>query len=235
METQETYSIEGGKQTTIVHQKKYDELPLKGINIIGKIDSPLKYLEKNYICAEPGTFITVNQDELMISLFMWSSNPYTGSSVIGELKLSQKFNSWMINEGKPWECKQLSEFIKMNRNAFEDRSTALTLISELANIRVKSDKEIEKADNNRGDYKAMIVQKIIETNIPKSFQLKIPVFDQQDPITFEVEVYINPQNFSVTLISPDAADIIDQHGEKILNDVVSKLKELRSDIPIIEI
>lgn len=242
MENQEVYHIMGANSThTIIHQNKHVEKPLKGVSIIGgNIDSVKRFIEKNheqFSIKSDDYHIEVNREARCINLYFNERNPYEDgeSQVNGKLKLSHEIAEWQINTGQAWDHKTLSEFIKMRRSYFADRTTAMKLSSELANIKIKTEKEFEKSDNNRGDYKAVLAQKVIESNIPESFTLNIPVFKGYPKVSINVELYVNPNTFNVTLVSPEVEDFISETADEIINDNIDLIGEMAPTIPIIEV
>lgn len=70
-----------------------------------------------------------------------------GDAFEGVLKMHPELEKWQINKAKAYDNMSLSHFIKMNRHFFEDKDTAMKLVSELQGIRVKVDKEFEHSDN----------------------------------------------------------------------------------------
>lgn len=234
MDNKEVFQINGGTNE-VIHRNAFEIRPPKEIEISGDIYAPLNWLVKNQIPNNQDAVVLVDTDDRMISLKYNMSNPYGNSVVAGNLKISEKFKEWEINTGKSYDAKFLSEFIKMHRSHFTDKSEAMRLSSELANIKVKVDKEIEKSDNNRGDFRAVLAQKVIESNIPHGFKLNIPLFEGHKKVEFNVEIYINPTNYSVSMISPDAEDYVAESAGDIIDSVVARIVEIRPDMPIINL
>ena len=234
MEPKEVFQINEGV-SEIIHRNAYEIKPPIGIEISGDIYAPLSWLQKNKIQNNQDAVVLVGADDRLIILKYNMSNPCGNIVVAGRLKISEKFIEWEINTGKSYDAKYLSEFIKMHRSNFTDKSEAMRLSSELANIKVKVDKEIEKSDNNRGDYRVVLAQKVIESNIPQGFKLNIPLFEGHKKVEFNVEIYINPTNYSVSLISPDAEDYVTENAGDIIDSVVARIVEIRADIPIINL
>lgn len=234
MDNKEVFQINGG-MNEIIHRNAFEIKPIKEIEISGDIYAPLNWLVKNQIPNNQDAVVLVDVVDMLILLKYNMRNPYGSSTITGKLKISKKFLEWEINTGKSFDAKYLSEFIKMHRSHFTDKSEAMRLSSELSNIRVKVDKEIEKADNNRGDYRAVLAQKVIDSNIPHGFKLNIPLFQGHKNVEFNVEIYINPTNFSVSLISPDAEDYIAESSGDIIGTVVARIVEIQPDMPIINL
>jgi len=217
---------------TILHGSAPAPVNFSRVQINGHIDSAGNYLEKRSPNLQ-NTHIEIDRDNMIIQLI--ESPQFRDSSivVIGSLTLSEDFKKWSINSGEGCTAKQLSEFIKMNRASFVDKSIAMKLSKELQEIKIKTEKELEKTDNNRGDYKVVIAQKIISNNIPESFKLSVPIFKGTPAVDFEVEIYISPDSFNCSLISPEANDIVAQVRNQIIDDEKNRI-ETMSDILIIE-
>jgi len=249
METQEVYNIEKGvKEVVITHKKGLDEFsPLK-INISGNIDSARKWLEKRHVKEDEivhideyglvndnDSHLLIDRDKMYVSLFFNEDDPYHSGLVNGSLKMHEDCEKWKINSGESWDHKELSEFIKMNRSCFINRTDAMKLSSALANVKIKADNEYEKSDDNRGTVKTMIAQNIIESNIPKSFTLNVPIFKGEGKTSFEVEVYVSPSNYSVTLVSPDVNDIISDTKNNIIDAEIKSIETIAPGLAIIEV
>lgn len=223
-----------GDTAIILHGKALDPKPPQPVQITGNIDSVARYLliRKSEI-SQKSCHIVVNRNDMRIMLVV-NENDHYQDRITGGLELHGDFKKWQINTGESWTPKQLSEFIKMNRSCFADKETAMKLSKELQEIKVKSDKEIEKSDNNRGDYKVMIAQKIIKSNIPEKFNLEVPIFKGVEKKTFEVEIYISPDTFSCSLISPDVNDIVHAYRDSIIDQQLVVIGSETPDIVIIE-
>ena len=236
MENQEVYKIEPGvKEIEITHRKGLDaEAPLL-IDITGNIDSVFNWLNKRTeINDKRDSHIIVNRDEMSILLVFNETDPHYQGMVKGQLTYHPDFEKWKINEGKGWNHDELAEFIKMNRSCFKSKNDAMKLSGELKNLKIKVDKEVEASNDNRGNVKVLAAQTVIDSSIPKSFLLNVPVFKGQDKQEFEVEVYVNPNNFQVTLVSPDANDIKDAVRDNIINEEIEKIEQIAPNIPIIK-
>jgi hypothetical protein len=63
----------------------------------------------------------------------------------------------------------------------------------------------------------------------------VPIFKGTAKTTFEVEVYVNPGNYSVTFVSPDANDIVSGIKNKIIDDEVKAIEKIAPELVIIEV
>lgn len=245
MENKEVYQIERGvKEVVITHKNALDEQKPLQVNIAGNIDSVARWLEKRIPKGAESWFphsvdfvdshVIINREELKITLIFNENDPLNFGKVAGVLKFNPDLLKWKINTGEELDHKSLSEFIKMNRSCFLSKSDAMKLSADLANLKVKVDKEFEKSSDNRGSVKHLFAQSVIEMNIPKTFKLSVPVFKGMPKSTFEVEIYVNPNNYMVSLISPEANDIVSDLSNDTINEQKNLIKEILPELVIIE-
>lgn len=239
MENQEVYNISGDvKEVVITHKKGFDETKPIPVTVAGNIDSVSSWLVKRYsppfksisLIDTETAYVLVNRDKMSITLVFNESDPYFRGTVVGTLTKHPDFDKWEINTGHEWDNKGLAEFIKMNRSCFESKGDAMKISSELSSLKVKVDHEVEKANDNRGNVRQMISQKVIEMNIPKLFKLRVPIFKGQPAKLFEVEIYVNPNNYMVSLISPEANDIIATVRDSVIDE---QKKEIEKICPVV--
>jgi hypothetical protein len=152
----------------------------------------------------------------------------------GVLKLHPELEAWQINKGKKYTNMEMSDFIKMNRHYFENKDAAMRLVSELRNLKVKTEREAEHSDDKRGDYKIMASQKVIDSNIPDSFILKLPVFVGTEPVSVAVEIEVSAHDFGCNLISPDLKQIIDQETKAIIDAELAAIRALYPELRIFQ-
>ena len=208
--------------------------PVK-LEISGIINSPTRFLEKRIDTIEQKKcHILVNRDKMKIALVLDETNHFKGL-VVGALEKHPDFDKWRINQGAEWNTKELSEFIKMNRTCFPSKETAMKLSSELQNLRVKTDKELDRSDDNRGSYRVAIVQKVIDSSIPDFFTIKVPIFKGQPAKEIQIEIYVNPETFNVGLVSPEANDIIELIKNSAIDDELEAIQDIAPEIIQIEV
>lgn len=201
--------------------------------IKGAIDSPFRWLEKRLPEIDQKTcYVIVDRESKVIILQVDESSEY-GSLIQGSLKLSPELETFGINTGRYITHYEMAELLKMNRSLFENKQVAMNLVTDLQNFKAKVDKQIEDTDNRRGD-KRFLLNQAVQSNLPEAFNLKIPIFRGQKPQTVSVEVYINASDFTCSLISAEANDIINETRDEIMDDVIDKIGKVAPDIVIIE-
>lgn len=226
--------IPSGCGEIIIREGKAVELkePVK-VNISGTIDAPARWLETRFDCLKEKTcYVIVNRERLSVSLQCNENNHY-GSHITGQLEISPEIKKFRINEGHYITNFEMSELIKMNRAHFENKTVAMKLVTELQNFKAKVDKDIEQSNNNRGDRRLLINQ-AVQHNLPEAFNLHLPIFKGTGKQTIQVEVYVNPSDFTCTLVSPEANDLIEEMRDREIDAVLERIQKRCPDIVIIE-
>lgn len=226
-------NIEDGKDMVI---RFGDALPLKEpkyVSIHGTIDAPARWVEKrkdDIVSAD--AHILVDRDHMTITLNTDENNFYS-DQIVGTLTLSTEMQEFGINTGEYMSCFDMADRIKQLRTYFETQQEAMKLVTELRSFKAKIDKELELSDDKRGNQTIMRAQ-TVESNLPKSFKVNMPIFKGTEKRTFEVEVEINPNDLSCTLVSPDAHDIVVQERDSQMDGVLVRIAEAAPNIVIIE-
>lgn len=226
-------NIEDGKDMVI---RFGDALPLKEPNYVsihGTIDAPARWVEKrkdDIVSAD--AHILVDRDNMTITLNTDENNFYS-DQIVGTLTLSTEMQEFGINTGEYMSCFDMADRIKQLRTYFETQQEAMKLVTELRSFKAKIDKELELSDDKRGNQKIMRAQ-TVESNLPKSFKVNMPIFKGTEKRTFEVEVEINPNDLSCTLVSPDAHDIVVQERDNQMDAVLGRIGDAAPNIVIIE-
>ena len=230
-----TVKVDGETKELVIRQG--DALPLKErhkVQLSGTLPTPLTYLIRRVNQIDQlKAHLEFSLEGMNMKLTIEEENQ-DGAVVSGSLSLDPKFKLFGINKGNYQTPFQLAELIKMNRGCFENHSVAMDLVTQLKKFKAKIDKEVEKADDNRGNKKLLIDQ-IVTSNIPEAFQLNIPIFKGEKKQVFEVEVYFNSEDLTCTLISPQANDLIEAQKAAIFGDVLKEIETIAPSLVIVEI
>ena len=226
-------NTEESKETVI---RFGDALPLKepkAVRISGTIDAPGRWVEKrkdDIVSAD--AHVLVDRDRMTITLNTDENSAYM-DQIVGTLTLSTEMQEFGINTGEYMSCFDMADRIKQLRTYFETQQEAMKLVTELRSFKAKIDKELELSDDKRGNQTILRAQ-TVESNLPKSFKVNMPIFKGTEKRTFEVEVEINPNDLSCTLVSPDAHDIVVQERDSQMDGVLVRIAEAAPNIVIIE-
>lgn len=222
-------------ETKVVEIRQGEALPLqepKSLLITGYIDSIYNFLSvRQDTIEQKKCHIIVDKEGFAILLNIDECNHYTGK-VQGQLKHTEIWKKFGINSGKEWTTHELADFIKMHRAFFEKPSDAAALVTDLRKFKAKVDQQIESSDDKRGNVNQLRHQ-IVDSNIPESFKVDIPIFKGQPAETLELEVYINADSFECSLISADAQERIHRTTDGIIDEQIDKIKEVCPEIVII--
>ena len=226
-------NTEESKETVI---RFGDAIPLKepkAVSISGTIDAPARWVEKrkdDIVSAD--AHVLVDRDRMTITLNTDENSAYM-DQIVGTLTLSTEMQEFGINTGEYMNCFDMADRIKQLRTYFETQQEAMKLVTELRSFKAKIDKELELSDDKRGNQTILRAQ-TVESNLPKSFKVNMPIFKGTEKRTFEVEVEINPNDLSCTLVSPDAHDIVVQERDSQMDGVLVRIAEAAPNIVIIE-
>ena len=207
--------------------------PLKVI-INGVIDVPLKWIEKKMPTMNMiDCHIEINREAGEISLIVNEKSPYC-DVISGKLEYHPDFLKFGINSGEQTTSLELAEKIKMWRSCFKDKETAMKLVKNLRNFTAKVNKELEAFKDDRANY-ALKKSQIVETNLPESFILIVPVFKGQAKETLEVEINIDADKLTCSLISPSVNDYIAEFKDKIIDQQIEAIKLIAPELAITEV
>ena len=232
------------KEEFIIREvNEVNELPVlepEKVNINGTIGSIFSFLEKRWNCNgqidHEHTHIIVNRDNLSMTLVANETDKRNKMVVAGKLQLSRQFSAFHINDGVAWEPIALSQFIKMNRAYFADRDTNMKLVSMFKSFKAKVNTDYERDRKENGSYTDNFSQ-IVNSNMPESFTVALPVFKGTPPQTIEVETFatIDGRDVTVQLISPGAQQIVEETRDAIIDEQIAAIREIAPEIPFIEV
>lgn len=173
--------------------------------INGTIEAPFRWLEKRVeLINQKSANIIVNRDKMGLILTIDETNYYQ-TEISGVLQPSKEVLEFGINTDKKWEPIKLSQFFKMHRAFFKDKSENMMLVSTLKNFKAKVNQDIERSKEENGS-KTDNYSQVVDSNLPKSFKLNIPLFKGFQCEEIEVEIYadVDGREVSLSLVSAGA-------------------------------
>jgi hypothetical protein len=235
---------ENGKTELIIREvKDANELPVKApikIKIIGTIGAPLEFLKRRMDqpdqINQKRCHILVDREKISIDLITNEDNEYQKGEVMGILEFYPKFEEFGINGEKTWTPTKLGLFFKMNRAFFTTKEENMKLVTELMNFTATVNNSIARSASESGDRTDKFEQ-VVNSNLPKSFNLKIPIFKGMPAETIEVETFaqVNGREVSFVLLSPGAQATLEDVRDKAIDEQLKQIREICQDIAIIEI
>lgn len=204
----------------------------------GVIGVPFEYLLKRVTTGQftqERSHILVNREDIRLTLIINEHDEYTSGSIEGSLDFHPAFLDFGINTGKVWTPTELGLFFKMNRAFFPDRATNMKLVTDLMNFKATVDNKIERSVKESGDRTDNFAQ-VVNSNLPASFTLNIPIFKGMQSETLEVETFaqVNGREVAFTLLSPGAKETLEDIRDKVIDHELELIKGIAPDIAIIE-
>jgi len=204
--------------------------------ISGTIDAPFRWLEKRVeLINQKSANIIVNRDKMGLALTIDETNYYQ-TKIGGILQPSKEMYEFGINTDKKWEPIKLSQFFKMHRAFFKDKSENMMLVSTLKNFKAKVNQDIERSKEENGS-KVDNYSQVVDSNLPKSFKLNIPLFKGFACEEIEVEIYadVDGRDVSLSLVSAGANEAIEEYKNKVIDEQLKHIRLIAPDIVIIEV
>lgn len=168
------------------------------------------------------TLVTVDKEALSILLQLDPESQY-GTEVTAKLSYTPELEQFCINKNRLFNREELIKLIRFNKIWFANPDEHDKLLKAYQAFSATVNANIGKTSDTRGNVDNSY-KKTVETNVPDSFVLNIPIFKGQDKRRFRVEIAIDSTDASTKFWfeSVELNDIIQVESETILK------KELES-------
>jgi hypothetical protein len=191
--------------------------PPNKIVIIGDIASVKSFIDKRKLVkseaasAEPGTtlemckvdkyscnlqmihtdlaIITTDKKAKTIKLEVDPQDAF-GVTVTGILEDSEEIKQFCINQNKMFNREELVKLLRFARMQFSNVDVHDTVLKAYQKFNVQAHVQLQQENDTRGN-RTNNLQKTVETNLPDSFVLNIPIFKGQQNETFRVDICID--------------------------------------------
>ena len=112
----------------------------------------------------------------------------------------------------------------------------MILVSTLKNFTAKANQEIQKLQDPSGS-RADVFRQQVESNLPKSFSVKIAVFKgtPKEVIDVEFDHHMIDGNVYLQLISPGANEAVESYRDTCIDQVLDKIRDIAPEIAILEV
>ena len=191
MENELNLTVSNGTQEiTIRHAKGLDAVePLK-VSLTGVITSPLDFVRTRKGTIDLNTAVViVNKQQKFIKLECDPSDRYA-TVVVGKLEVSEGVNLFQINTSKTFTRDQLIQLIRFNRRFFANRDEQEKFLSAVSKFAVNANVQGKQESDTRGNRVAHL-DKVVNTNVPETIALFMPLFQGENPVKFVVDVCID--------------------------------------------
>lgn len=221
-----------------------DKLPIqepKQVTISGQITAVFAFLEKRWKAADnqidhSRTHILVDRDNVKMSLVVNETDARNAKLITGKAELSRQYKSFGINTDKEWDPYDLGQFFRINRTYFANVTENMDLVNILKSFKATILSNVEREIKDNGSV-TDVYKKVVDSNLPESFDVSIPIFKSTDPEKIKIDIiaHVSGRDVTLCLISADAAAIVEDVRDKLIDDQLDKIKELAPEIPIIEV
>lgn len=226
--------VENGVKELVIRHGEALQLkePVK-VAITGNIDALGRYLTKRKDeLKEVNCFIEITRDENKMTLIVDEHSAYS-DKITGALEISKEVKMFSLNTGEQYTSFELADFIRMNRSYFQKPDEATRLVMALRSFKAKVNQEIESSDDKRGN-RDIVRRQAVESNLPESFKIEIPIFKGLKKCVVEVEVDIDADNLNCSLVSPMANELMQTLTDDLINDEIKIIENLMPGLLIVE-
>ena len=205
--------------------KVYDPIPLR---IQGQITAPREFydtrkIQGGYFNAH-NTHITVNRDKGEIVLKHNESDNFF-NQITGTLSPSTEYETLGINKDAPKSPQELATLLKRNRFLFADKQEGMKIISDLMAFKGSVKSDVEAVRDDRGNRKNS-VQVAVESNVPLSFMLTLPLFKGGEKQRLKVDILLEAKGHIVDcyLESIEAIEAMQERRSEVIDEQLSAFK-----------
>lgn len=209
----------------------------ESIDVAGVISTPLEWLKKRVgTIDQKQANILVDREAMTIILTVNERDFYNKAKIKGAVEFSEVFAKFGINDPAcGWEPAKLGQFLRLNRCLFEDKASCIQLVSILKNFTAKCQSEIQKMRDPSGSV-AEVYRNNVESNLPQSFVVSMPIFKGTAKETIEVEFdhYLRDSSVMLQLVSPGANEVTESYRDRIIDSTLAEIREVAPEIAILE-
>jgi hypothetical protein len=217
------------RQVTILEgtaPAQYNNLP---VDILGNIDAPSRFIEgRKADFQESRRHCKVSKTDGVITLILNEQSVVDKYIVQGKIEISKKFKSLGINNDKQgYSPEELANKLKLLRSLFVSNLEHSSICNILRDLKAKINADIEKANDRKGNVTENF-KVALESNMPDSITLKIPLLEGEEPISISVNVILELDGGSMIkcfLESIDASELIETQFEERVNQEIEKIKD----------
>jgi hypothetical protein len=216
------------KQVIILEGKVPEQHNNQPVNILGNIDAPSRFIEgRKEDFADSRKHCKVSKTDGIITLILNEQSVVDKYVVQGKIEVAKKFTSLGINNDKiSYEPEELANKLKLLRSMFVSNIEHSNICSTLRNLKAKINSQIENLNDRKGNVTENFKQ-TVNSNMPDSIKLKLPLLEGEEPIEIEVNVILEANGGSgilCSLESIDAAELIETQFAERVNQEVEKIK-----------
>lgn len=231
-ELQENFTIENGVKEVIIRRgETIDPKDPIALKVDGLLRNPFQYLDaRRHLLDKDKCHLIVNNHEGSLKFVIDERDTFR-NVIGGKLTASRALDQFYINGTKFWSDKELAKFFRRTKIYFADPAINANIIASLMKFEAKVNAVIEKNADMRGNMKTLF-ERTVESNVPESFIINVPVFEGYPATKFEVFIgaEANSSEVKFFLESPVLYEIIEKEKDAILNDNIQHFENFRCAI-----
>jgi hypothetical protein len=185
------------KQVTILTgtpAELYNPIP---IEITGNIDAPSLFLiGRGTEFAKTNNHAMVSKSRGAIVLNLNEQDVCNRYVIRGKIRISDKYEALGINKEERYTPEGLANKFKLLRSIFVSNLEHAKICATLKNLKAKINADLEKSDDKRGNVSAYFKQ-TVESNMPESIKLRIPLIEGSGPAEIEVNVVCGLKTYNL--------------------------------------
>lgn len=199
------------------------------VSIFGTISAPSRFIEGRKQDFESSKkHCLVSKTDGLIKLVLNEQSVVDKYIIQGKIEVAKKFTALGINNDKvSYEPEELANKLKLLRSMFVSNIEHANICSTLRNLKAKINSQIESLNDRKGNVTENFKQ-TVNSNMPDSIKLKLPLLEGEEPIEIEVNVILEANGGSgilCSLESVDAAELIETQFAARVNQEIEKIKD----------
>jgi hypothetical protein len=206
--------------------EQHNNLP---VNLSGNIDAPSRFVEgRKADFTDAKRHCLVSKTEGKITLVLNEQSVTDKYVVQGKIEVAKKFKALGINDDRAgYLPEELANKFKLLRSMFVSNLEHAKICTTLRNLKAKVNKDLEQTNDRKGNV-TLSFKQVVESNMPDSIKLQIPLLEGEEPVSIDVSVILEAEGGSLIkcyLESIDAAELIEQQFAQRVTEEVEKLKD----------
>lgn len=205
------------------------------INIVGDIKTISSFVagrkgraadSTGYQYINPArALVEVDKKGRSITLRLDPADPY-GAVVTAKLEPNPDLQQFHINGKQQFSQRDLINLLKFSRLYFEDFGKHGDLLKAYQAFTARTSTNLANDADKRGN-KNFAFDKKVETGLPATFIMNIPVFKGQEPRRFMVEICLDVTDAAASFWfeSVELAEIMELEGEAIIRQELESCKD----------
>lgn len=199
------------------------------IEITGTITAPADWLEDHKEKNTDTAYALFNLAKRSIHYRPFPEyNP--GPRISGKLQESNQLKRLKINGGETYNAAGLAKHLKTVTSLATAKADILQVIGRLETLKLKVNKEVEKAKDEKGNSKLDFNQ-IVESNLFFDLSFRVPLFEREEAQEVTAVIVIeevSQHDVVLTLQNFDLPDLLDAKALEYLNREADRFKAVRA-------